>query len=77
MSGHFKLNLSLNYSTFEHTLYLLEQNKSQQDGQSHEVTSAIIKAQGDAKGYESLAYMISMEKVFGRNDVIIVKVVSL
>ena len=77
MSKHFKLNIKLDYSELEQTLYLLEQNVSQRAGESHEFTSAIIKAPGEAKGYEALAYVVSMEKIYGRHDVIVVKVASL
>lgn len=74
MSGHFKLRVQLDYTTLEQTLYLLESNQQQVKGESHEITSAIVKA--PQEGCEALAYVISMEKVFGRDDVVVIKVVS-
>jgi hypothetical protein len=55
-------------------LYLLESNQQQVKAESHEITTAIIKA--PQEGCESLAYVISMEKLYGRDDVVVIKVVS-
>jgi hypothetical protein len=79
MSGHFKLDIKVDYTEMEHTLYLLEKNEPQVRGQSHEISSAIVKAPmaPGASGNEALAYVFSMEKIFGRDDVIVIKVVSI
>lgn len=77
-SGHLQLSVALKYSDLEQTLFLFNSD-AVKDGRSQNISSALLKPKhDDTKGQQAaaLAYVISIEKIFGRDDALIVRIVS-
>ena len=80
-SGHFKLVVKLKYTDIEQNLCLFNSDM-QSKGQSMNLGAALIHPPKNSEFYRSdkfsaLAYVISIEKMLGREDVIIVRIASI
>ena len=80
-SGHLKLIAKLKYTDIEQSLCLFNSDE-QTRGQSMNLAAALIRPPINSEyhkrdKYSALAYVISIEKLFGREDAIIVRLVSI
>ena len=80
-SGHLKLIVKLKYTDVEQSLCLFNSDEKTQ-GQSMNLAAALIRPPNNSEyfrkdKYSALAYVISLERIFGRDDAVIVRLVSI